>query len=167
MGRIYVASLAAYNAGTLHGVWIEATSDADAMLEGIEAMLASCPEHGEEWAIHDYEDFPNMGEHGAISEIADVADLLERFDRDAVHAALGNFTSIAEAREALDEHYAGEYDGIGAWAVEYLEDSGRLDGLADDIRYHINYEGWAEDASLNGDIWYVEVGRRVHVFWNR
>ena len=29
--RIYVADLAAYNAGRLHGVWIDATQDVEAM----------------------------------------------------------------------------------------------------------------------------------------
>lgn len=41
--RIYVACLASYNAGTLFGKWIEATTDADAMNDEIQAMLAESP----------------------------------------------------------------------------------------------------------------------------
>lgn len=37
--RIYVADLAAYNAGTLHGVWIDADQDADAIEAEVKAML--------------------------------------------------------------------------------------------------------------------------------
>lgn len=37
--RIYVASLADYNAGNLHGVWIDADQDPDAIHEEIRAML--------------------------------------------------------------------------------------------------------------------------------
>ena len=38
--RIYVADLAAYNNGKLHGVWIDATQDLDAIQDQINAMLA-------------------------------------------------------------------------------------------------------------------------------
>lgn len=84
--RIYVASLADYNAGRLHGAWIRANQDAEQLHEAIQAMLDDSPEnrlcvwcgreahehprysqdkgaHGmvpgnaEEWAIHDYEGF--------------------------------------------------------------------------------------------------------------
>ena len=37
--RIYVASLSDYNAGNLHGVWIDADQDEDAIQEEIAAML--------------------------------------------------------------------------------------------------------------------------------
>src|ERR1700722_1252880 len=56
--RIYVASLSDYNAGRLHGEWLDAAQDPEAILAGISAMLAASPEPGaEEWAIHDYEQF--------------------------------------------------------------------------------------------------------------
>jgi len=59
--RIYVASLADYNSGRLHGRWIELGPDveiADVEIE-IQDMLATSPESGvvEEYAIHDYEGF--------------------------------------------------------------------------------------------------------------
>ena len=37
--RVYVACLAAYNAGKLHGERIDANQDADAIHEEIQAML--------------------------------------------------------------------------------------------------------------------------------
>lgn len=41
--RIYVACLASYNAGILHGRWIDASSDPDAMQGEIDAMLCASP----------------------------------------------------------------------------------------------------------------------------
>ncbi len=41
---IYVADLAAYNNGIMHGVWIDATQDIDNIHEQINDMLASSPE---------------------------------------------------------------------------------------------------------------------------
>ena len=54
--RIYVACLAAYNNGYLHGDWIDADQDVDEIRDEIATMLARSPiEHAEEYAIHDYE----------------------------------------------------------------------------------------------------------------
>ena len=39
--QIYIACLASYNNGTLHGKWIEATSDVDEMQEDVNALLRS------------------------------------------------------------------------------------------------------------------------------
>ncbi|WP_024353472.1 antirestriction protein ArdA [Brevundimonas naejangsanensis] len=41
--RIYVACLAAYNNGFLHGAWIDADQDADQIRVEIAAMLARSP----------------------------------------------------------------------------------------------------------------------------
>ena len=50
--RIYVACLAAYNNGCLHGRWIDATTP-DEIMDEVRAMLAASPLPGaEEWAIH-------------------------------------------------------------------------------------------------------------------
>ena len=42
--EIYVADLAAYNAGKLRGTWIDATQDADDIKAEIEEMLRGSPE---------------------------------------------------------------------------------------------------------------------------
>jgi len=67
--RIYVADLAAYNNGKLHGVWIDATQDLDDIQEQINAMLEKSPEgFAEEYAIHDDEGFGgySVGEYDGI-----------------------------------------------------------------------------------------------------
>ena len=67
--RIYVASLADYNAGRLHGRWIDADQSPDAIREQIGQMLAGSKEPiAEDWAIHDYESFGDL----RLSEFEDV-----------------------------------------------------------------------------------------------
>ena len=66
---IYVACLAAYNNGKLHGCWIDATQELDDIQDQINSMLASSPEEdAEEYAIHDYEGFGSyrLGEYEGI-----------------------------------------------------------------------------------------------------
>nr|WP_256930725.1 antirestriction protein ArdA [Pseudomonas sp. ABC1] len=60
--RICVADLAAYNAGHLHGVWIDAMQELDDIQAQVDAMLAASPVGGmEEYAIHDFEGFDCRG----------------------------------------------------------------------------------------------------------
>jgi antirestriction protein len=73
--RIYVACLAAYNNGHLHGQWIDATQDSDSLHEEVRKILAASPiKNAEEWAIHDNEGFgdccvfrPPLNTHSGIA----------------------------------------------------------------------------------------------------
>src|SRR2546430_17246474 len=72
--RIYVASLADYNAGRLLGQWIDANQPAEVIHQAIQAMLAESRELvAEDWAIHDYENFGSL----RLSEFSDIASLAE------------------------------------------------------------------------------------------
>ena len=79
---IYVADLAAYNSGILHGNWISlADKSSDEVSEEIEAILAEgtklySEKHTlngkhEEYAIHDYEGFGpiKVGEYDSVSDL--------------------------------------------------------------------------------------------------
>ena len=65
--RIYVACLAAYNNGYLHGAWVDATQDAWAIWGVVQKMLAASPvADAEEWAIHDHEGFGRLRPTGRL-----------------------------------------------------------------------------------------------------
>ena len=78
--RIYVADLAAYNAGKFHGVWIDATMGMDEIWEEVKNMLAKSPEPmAEEYAIHDYEGFGGYGlsEYEGLERAHEIAAFIE------------------------------------------------------------------------------------------
>src|SRR5690242_7244320 len=73
--RIYVASLSDYNAGELHGVWMDADQDAGELHQAVAAMLALSNEPpAEDWAIHDYEGFGpfRVDEHESLEVVSAV-----------------------------------------------------------------------------------------------
>ncbi|HAT8649762.1 TPA: antirestriction protein ArdA, partial [Legionella pneumophila] len=74
--QIYIACLAAYNNGILHGEWIDATQDVSTIYNEIHEMLANSPiEDAEEFAIHDFEGFggTQIGEYDSINDVAELA----------------------------------------------------------------------------------------------
>ena len=63
ISQIYVACLASYNAGRLHGEFITPADTEEKLLAQIGKILKSSPEpNAEEWAIHDYCNFPNLAD---------------------------------------------------------------------------------------------------------
>lgn len=79
---IYVADLAAYNAGHLHGVWIDATLELDEIQAQISAMLAASPVEGaEEYAIHDFEGFDGyrLDEYESLESAHETARFIEEY----------------------------------------------------------------------------------------
>ncbi|NQE61404.1 antirestriction protein ArdA [Caulobacter sp. RHG1] len=166
--RIYVACLAAYNSGRLHGAWIDVEDDADAVRGAIAAMLRGSPEpDAEEWAIHDYEDFGGvqLSEYAAIDAVVAIAVFLrERGGLGAlVLAHVGG--DLEAAAEALDEQYC----GVFARLADYLQDlTEETVTIPEALRSYIDYEAMARDAEINGDFFTVETGHdEVHVFHGR
>ena len=168
--RIYVACLAAYNNGILHGRWIDADQDAEDIQAEIQAMLAASPVPGaEEFAIHDTESFGSarIGVYESIENIAAIAKLIVEHG-DLAAELSGHAGGVDEAHEMLDDQYQGAFKNLEAWAEEYLEDTGALTPLPENLRNYFDYEAFARDAELGGDITAIETSDgQVHVFWSR
>ena len=163
--RIYVACLAAYNNGHLHGEWINVTDEA-AIWKAVQAMLAASPieEDAEEWAIHDYEGFEGaeVGEYFSFESVVELAEYIT--ERGELGAQVLNYYggNIEDAKARFDE-YAGEYDSLEAYAEELTEQSGLE--IPESLANYIDYKAMAHDYEQSGDFLTFEVGGYVHIFW--
>ena len=122
--KIYVACLAAYNNGILHGQWIEASSDVDELQKGVDKVLQSSPApDAEEYAIHDYDDFPNLGEYPGLERIAEVTEMIEfdEFDVATVKAVIAYADDIDSAQKMLDDNH-GVHDSFQEYADELADE---------------------------------------------
>lgn len=205
--RFYAACLASYNAGTLHGAWIDASTDVDAMQEAVAAMLrkspypnveVACPDceggeagggrdaegrcttcggpgkvaSAEEWAVHDTDGYwPRFGEHSDLKLVARYVEVVEEADSRGIDAEAtvevidhfgASYLDLAE--RAIRDNYRGTYSDLAAYAEEYADDCGMLDGLPDLIRHNIDFEGVARELELGGDVFTVDGGDGVLVF---
>ena len=165
--RIYVACLASYNAGRLHGRWIEADQDAEIICEEIEEMLSRSPEQGaEEWAIHDYEGFApyNLSEYESLSDVARIANGIR--DHGTVFAALldhhdGDFD---DTHRALREDYHGAWRSLDDYVEETMRDCHDIPAYLD---YYIDWAAMGRDMQTNGELYTLEIDSEIHVFQNR
>jgi antirestriction protein len=159
--RIYVACLASYNSGILHGKWIEAT-DADVIREEVDEMLAeSSQPDAEEWAIHDFEGFEGMKieEYDDFDKIAELAELIE--EHGAAYAAYADNVGLEFATASdFEEAYMGEYDSEQAYAEESFDDCNKI---PDHLANYIDYEAVTRDWFC-GDYYSVDSPCGVYVF---
>lgn len=174
--QIYVADLAAYNAGYLHGSWIalaDTEFDPEQVHAAIQQILELSPvrqlgEIPEEWAIHDYEGFGpiKIEEHASIEKVCELAETLDALESNGEDIAFGifldkvesldSFDSLDDAVEAFRDAYRGS-QSLKDYAYEYVEECilPEIDkSIRETIETYFDYEAFARDMSYDG---YTEV----------
>ena len=158
--RIWIGSLADYNAGILTGEWVDAAVSDDELAAAARDIVArSETPDAEEWAIFDYDDFGawQPGEYEDLRIVAQVARGIREHG-----AAFAAWADLHDAEETMlasfEDAFLGEYESAEKWAEQALEDLGVQaeiekalpEGLARYVR--VDTEAWIHDAWLNGDI---------------
>jgi antirestriction protein len=163
--RIYVACLAAYNNGYLHGEWIDASQEVDRLYAEIKKILSNSPiADAEEWAIHDYEGFGNLSIHeytdmGTIAALASF--VIEHGEFGAVVLAHVN-GDIDDANRLLEECYHGEHKSEVDFVISFVNE---IMTIPDYLSNYVDYEKMARDLFIN-DFFSIEINHKVHVFSN-
>lgn len=164
--RIYVACLAAYNSGILHGEWIDAAQGVAGIQRDINAMLAESPiADAEEWAIHDYEGFGYFrpSEYEGIARVHEIAAFLEEHG-ELGSAVLAHFSGdLDEARSAMD-NYQGCYTSLADYAAEITEQSITI---PPSLIHYIDYDSMGRDMEIGGGVFTLTTRYdAIHVFIN-
>jgi antirestriction protein len=173
--RIYVASLSDYNAGILHGTWIDVAQERDQLQERVDAMLERSPSgQAEEFAVHDYEGF---GQYG-VDEY-DSLDWLSRIAR-GIHEHGLAFAAwaarVGHGEAALDrfeDAYLGDWSSVEAYAEDLMDNFDWQDALYNQLPaglhpyVKIDIEGFARDLELSGDITTANHADGVWIFDGR
>lgn len=158
--QIYVASLADYNNGRLHGEWLDATRDPADIHADITSMLARSKEpDAEEFAIHDYEQFGicRIHEYDSVEHVSRIAK--------GIHEHGYAFSAWAEVHESdldrLDdfhEAYRGHFDSLKSYAEQIADDLGYYDEVAklpDSLQQyiHVDTDAMARDMTTSGEVY--------------
>lgn len=161
--RPFNSQLLCHNNGTLHGEWIDATQGQEGIWRDVSQMLLRSPaEYAEKWAIHDYEGFGevNLSEYASFETVATYAEFIEE------HGDLGSkliayYGDLDDARDAISDHYAGQYDSLSNYAEQLTVETTQI---PESLRFYIDYEKMAADMEIN-DVLAIISDHSVHVFW--
>ena len=159
--QIYVACLAAYNSGHLHGEWIDVDSE-DQIREDINKILKSSPiPDAEEWSIHDHENIGAIGEYESIEKLVAYADFIKEHG-EMGQAVLEHYNNdIDEATDALENYYHGEHDNEEDFVINFTEETGME--IPKHLEWYIDYKAMARDYFIN-DFFSIDYGSSVLVF---
>lgn len=165
--RIYVASVSDYNAGRLHGVWIDCLGkDEVALYAEINAMLArSSEEIAEEFAIHDYENFGGLklSEYEGIAQIAAYADLIEEHGELVTHFITYFGHTEEQAAEEFADAYCGHHQSFRDFSDDLFDELYAHD-IPEGLRCYIDYAAFARDLEITDYTAIEASGGGVYVF---
>jgi antirestriction protein len=170
--KIYAASLSDYNAGRLHGAWIDADQDAEEIHADIHNMLAESRQPwAEEWAIHDYEDFGSLrlSEWESIEQLSIIGRGIAEHGTPFAHwATFCRTEGTAEQLSAFQEHYLGVWDSEEAYGEQAMKDYGIQDEIERLLLPHlsgyvtIDYQQFGQDCL--SELWTARDEEGLHVF---
>lgn len=158
---IYVASLADYNNGVLHGAWIEAAREPEDIQADINDILDSSREpDAEEWAIHDYDQFGRwkVNEYDSIDQISRIAKgIAEHGYAYSAWADVFDGEEVSFDIDSFQEAYLGHYDSVADYVEQMADDLGytqELEKIPEHLQvyFRIDYAAIARDMHLSGEI---------------
>lgn len=158
--KIYVACLASYNSGILYGKWIPADQDADDLAYEIETMIDGSPTEGaEEWAIHDTQNMPGVGESTDLETVSEVGLAMASASEPEALAAWLEYDAYRTV-ETFDDCYRGQFDSPADYAADLYESIGEnLGPLAN----YIDWEAVARDLDIEGHL-FIQGNGGVYCF---
>lgn len=158
---IWACSLADYNAGLLHGEWIDADQEPAQLRDAVAAMLAASPTNpkAEEWAIFEYDGFGDLH----LDELEDLNTVSRLAHGLVAHgpafAAWAEYLGHdSEHLDRFDEAFLGEWPSVEAYAEHLLDDLGYLDvidrAIPSNLRPYVQLDtaGFARDLQIGGDV---------------
>ena len=130
-------------------------------------MIQHSPTEGaEEWAIHDYDNMPDMGEWPDIDKLCAIGNAIteakENDCDDAFRAWLDYDPYNLDNPDNFQNEYIGWYESQRAYAEEVLSSTGELDGLGN-LASYFDYDAYARDLFLN-DVTEIDAVQGIYVF---
>lgn len=148
--KIFVQCLACYNDGRLNGEWFDLDNyvDAEELQKAIdEKVLHNGKGNHEEFAVHDYDSFPDMGEYPDLNEVFEVRELLDTHG-DPFSEVLDFMCGRVNDAKRFMEGYNGEYRSEKDFAKELYDDLyGRE--IPDFIYRYIDWDAVAYDLFIS------------------
>lgn len=161
--RVFLTNLGKYNEGELVGEWLELPATDDE-IEAVKERIG-INDYYEEWFITDYETgIPglNVGEYDDLDDLNDIAQNLadlDRYDMEIVAAYLEEGYDLEDAIDRKDDAVVwSNCSDMTDVAYTYIEETGMLDSVPDNIARYFDYEAFGRDMSFEGQFVFTDSG---------
>lgn len=142
--RIYVGTYHKYNSGNLGGAWLDLDD-----YDGKDSFYEACrelhkDEEDPEFMFQDFENFPSdfYGESGCDDVLWDWLEL-DKHEREVV----SEFLTVAGMTDthSILEAYQGTYESETDYAYQYIDDTGVLNDMPENLQHYFDYEAFGRD----------------------
>jgi antirestriction protein len=107
----------------------------------------------EEYAIHDYDGFYDLsrtlGEYPNLDDVAHAGSMIQEHGEPWALWA-DNIGDVTLTEDDFQDAYCGEYDDENSYAESYIDDTGMLSEVAENIACYFDYDAFARDLFLDG-----------------
>ena len=164
--KLFITNLGKYNEGELIGKWITLPiDDLDEVLEEI-----GINEEYEEYFITDYETNVaglDIGEYDDIDMLNDIAEQIERLDDDEIEiidAFLQEGYNFEYAVDNMDDVIIyPDCSDMTDVAYEYVDETGLLDSIPDNLQCYFDYESFGRDMGYEGQFVFTDRGNCIQI----
>lgn len=146
--RVYIVNLNSYNNGRTRGKWFELPVN----YRNVQRELQLDEEHGEEYAIHDYENFLGyqVGEFSPIKELNTYAENLEELEGEIDHLEeileIYSIEDVLSNKEDLEFVEARDDEDL---ASELIAQMGGVEQLGQaTLERYFNFSAYGRDLAL-------------------
>lgn len=146
--QVFVSTYGKYNEGYIKGEWIDLEQhDKDSFYEYIKELHAD--EADPEYMFQDYEGFPEAfySESGLDDGLWDWLEMDED-DRELLEAYQNAVDSKGTIEQARDAFY-GKYDNDTELAEEYIDSTGMLSDVPENLRHYFDTERFGRDLAYD------------------
>lgn len=163
---VYVGTYAKYNNGSIKGAWLklEDYSDADAFIAACHELHAD--EDDPEFMFQDYQCFPKAfyGESYINPDLWEWL-ALDDDERELLAVYQEHVNQDGDIDDARDA-FMGTADNKADWAAQWLDDTGALAEVPAWARNYFDYEAYARDAEMGGEVTFARHNGTLWVFNN-
>lgn len=168
---VYFANLEAYNNGRMIGGWLYPL-DYDSFAD-FEKAIKKVTRLADEVAVHDYDDFPDMGEypdHEKLYDLIHVANnrdiSLELIQKYAEHFYCDyDFNDIDDLLDEMQDRFQGFADDFQEFAEMYIEETNlEFQEMSSYLKSYFDYESYARD--LKHDFVVIELSNYTVAIYN-
>jgi len=150
MSRVHYWELSNYNGGKLIGRWFDLdglTHDEhlQEITDWMEELSETTGDLCEEWIVGDTEDIPDgfVGVYHISSEFFDLQEAASRSGLD-IEVFMAGIECGIDIND-IDDAYAGSYANDIAYAEEYIDSTGMLSELPENLRFYFDVELFTQD----------------------